>query len=114
MKIFINEKNEIKAINASDNKLLLEVEVDRDEVFGTMSDFKILHYCINGLETYPAIDTELLDKLETDYLISEQSKKIDILQSEKDKLLQITKEQDKLLVDNTYKISMLEMNLGGI
>lgn len=40
--------------------------------------------------------------------------KIDILEAEKEKLLEITKEQDKLLVDNTYKISMLEMNLGGM
>lgn len=119
MKVFVNEKNEIKAINISNNESLVEIEVDRDEVFGTMSDFKILHYSIKKLEnnvviTYPTIDSELLDKLEIDYLIVEQSKKIDILQAENKQLKEVSKEQDKLLVDNTYKISMLEMNLGGM
>lgn len=40
--------------------------------------------------------------------------KIDILELENKELKVVTKEQDKLLVDNTYKISMLEMNLGGM
>lgn len=40
--------------------------------------------------------------------------KIDILQTENKQLKEASKEQDKLLVDNTYKISMLEMNLGGM
>lgn len=46
--------------------------------------------------------------------LEEQTKKIDILELENKELKVVTKEQDKLLVDNTYKISMLEMNLGGM
>lgn len=112
MKVFVNEKNEIKAINISNNESLVEIEVDRDEVFGTMSDFKILHYSIKKLEnniviTYPTIDTELLDKLEIDYLIVEQSKKIDILNAQ----------NANLLLDNAKKeieISTLNKNLANV
>lgn len=40
--------------------------------------------------------------------------KISILIEENEQLKEVTKEQDKLLVDNTYKIAMLEMNSGGM
>lgn len=46
--------------------------------------------------------------------LEEQTMKIDLLQAEKEKLLKITKDQDKLLVDNAYKIAILEMNMGGM
>lgn len=39
--------------------------------------------------------------------------KISILEKENKKLKEVTKDQDNLLVDNAYKITMLEMNLGG-
>lgn len=40
--------------------------------------------------------------------------KISILEAENKELKSITKDQDQLLIDNAYKITMLEMTLGGI
>jgi hypothetical protein len=45
MKIYINGKHEIKAINSTTDTSLIEIEVDREEVFGDKSDFMILNYC---------------------------------------------------------------------
>ena len=49
MKIYINEKHEIKAINSTANTSLIETEVNREETFGDMSDFMILNYCTFNL-----------------------------------------------------------------
>ena len=69
MKIYINSNCEIKTINSTTDETLTEIEVDRELVFGTMSDFMILNYCYkpseNGYSVYPAKDyntLELLDK----------------------------------------------------
>ena len=69
MKIYINSNYEIKAINQSEDNSLIEIEIDRDLVFGDKSDFMILNYCYkpseNGYSVYPAKDystLELLDK----------------------------------------------------
>ena len=71
MKIYVNEKHEIKAINSTTDKTLKEVEVDRIEVFGSMSDFMILNYCYkqdeNGYSIYPASNYSKL--VERDYKI---------------------------------------------
>ena len=45
MKIYVNAKHEIKAINSTTNTSLIEIEVDREKVFGDKSDFMILNYC---------------------------------------------------------------------
>ena len=43
MKIYINSDYEIKAINSTNDETLKEIEVDRELVFETMSDFMILN-----------------------------------------------------------------------
>lgn len=86
MKIYTNENYEIKAINSTTDKTLKEVEVDRIEVFGNMSDFMMLNYCYkqdkSGYSIYPARNYD--DILEEDYRIKvdETQKKISILECE--------------------------------
>ena len=69
MKIYINSKHEIKAINSTDDTSLTEIEVDRKKVFGDMTDFMILNYCYkqdeNGYSIYPSSDYSKL--VEEDY-----------------------------------------------
>lgn len=71
------------------NNILLETSVEDKE---------------NEINNRPIIPSE------TDIM----NNKIILLESENKLLKEITKEQDQLLVDNTYKITMLEMTLGGI
>ena len=92
MKIYINENYEIKAINSTDDTLLIEIEVDRNLVFGDKSDFMILNYCYKQDETgysiYPASNySKLLDE---DYRIKidETRKKVSILEAENENLKQ--------------------------
>lgn len=66
-------------------------------------------------------DIEILAKMRCDALnekgfmnMIEAKDKIDILEAEKEKLKEASKEQDDLLVENAYKITMLEMKLGGM
>ena len=58
MKIYVNAKHEIKAINSNTDTSLIEIEVDKEKVFGDKSDFMILNYCYKQDETgysiYPA------------------------------------------------------------
>ena len=68
MKIYINSKYEIKAINSTTDESLREIEVDREEVFGNKSDFMILNYCYKpsefGYSIYPAKDYSTLEMLD--------------------------------------------------
>ena len=86
MKIFINKNYEIKSINETTDTSLIEIEVDREPIFGNMSDFMILNYCYKQNETgysiYPARDYSKL--LEEDYRlkIDESQNKISILEAE--------------------------------
>lgn len=68
MKIYINSDYEIKAINSTDDETLTEIEVDREFVFGNMSDFMILNYCYKpsefGYSIYPAKDYSTLELLD--------------------------------------------------
>ena len=86
MKIYINSKYEIKAINSTTDTSLIEIEVDKEEVFGDMTDFMILNYCYkqdyNGYSIYPASNYSKL--VEEDYKIKvdESQKKISILEAE--------------------------------
>ena len=82
MKIYINSNYEIKAINSTADESLTEIEVDRELVFGTMSDFMILNYCYKpseyGYSIYPAKDystLELLDNTENKISILEEENK---------------------------------------
>ena len=69
MKIYINSNYEIKAINQSEDNSLIEIEIDRKEVFGEVSDFVILNYCYKPSETgysiYPSIDYNTIKMLDT-------------------------------------------------
>ena len=69
MKIYINNKFEIKAINQSEDSSLIEIDIDREQVFGDKSDFMILNYCYkpseNGYSVYPSMDYNILKLLDT-------------------------------------------------
>ena len=92
MKIYINSKYEIKAINSTTDTSLIEIEVDKEKVFGDKSDFMILNYCYkegeNGYSIYPASNYSKL--VEEDYKIKvdESQKKISILEAENKTLKQ--------------------------
>ena len=92
MKIYINENYEIKAINSTVDETLKEVEVDRIEVFGDMSDFMILNYCYkedeHGYSIYPASDYSKLVEEDYKIKIDETRKKVSILETENENLKQ--------------------------
>ena len=111
MKIYTNEKYEIKAINSSEDTSLVEIEVDRELVFGVMSDFMILNYCYKvdefGYSIYPARNYS--DILEEDYRlkVDESQKKISILEAENEILkqeLSITQDAINELIFNSLNI----------
>lgn len=80
IKIYINSKNEIKAINSSNDTSLVEVEVNREEVFGDMTDFMILNYCYKkddgGYSIYPVSNYSKLVSKDYKIKIDESRKKI--------------------------------------
>lgn len=91
MKIYINNKNEIKDIYTSTDTSLTEIMINRKEVFGDKSDFLILNYKYiqheNGcIEIVPA--SNLSELLEEDYRlkVDDSVKKISILESENKEL----------------------------
>ena len=92
MKIYVNVKHEIKAINSTTNTSLIEIEVDREKVFGDKSDFMILNYCYkeaeNGYSIYPASNYSKLVEEDYKIKIDESQKKISILEAENKTLKQ--------------------------
>ena len=111
MKIYINENYEIKAINSTDDTSLIEIEVNRDDVFGGKSDFMILNYCYkqdeNGYSIYPASDYSKLVEEDYKIKIDESQKKISILESENKILkqeLSITQDAVNELIFNSLNI----------
>ena len=111
MKIYINGKHEIKAINSTTNTSLIETEVNKEEVFGDMTDFMILNYCYkedeNGYSIYPASDYSKL--VEEDYRlkVDETQKKISILEAENKALreeLSITQDAVNELIFNSLNM----------
>ena len=111
MKIYINENYEIKAINSTDDELLEEIEVNRNDVFGDKSDFMILNYCYkqdeNGYSIYPSRNYS--DIVEEDYRlkIDESRKKISILEAENKALkqeLSITQDAINELIFNSLNM----------
>ena len=85
MKIYINNNYEIKAINSTNDETLIEIEIDRDLVFGDKSDFMILNYCYkpseSGYSVYPSLDYSTLKLLDTQF-----ANKISILENENKEL----------------------------
>ena len=115
MKIYINENYEIKAINSTDDELLEEIEVNRNDVFGDKSDFMILNYCYkqdeNGYSIYPSRNYS--DIVEEDYRlkIDESRKKISILEGENEKLKLEQEQQNKdILINMLATTEMYEIN----
>lgn len=108
MKIYINSNYEIKAINSTDDLTLTEIEVDRELVFGNMSDFMILNYCYkpsdNGYSVYPSKDYSMLELLD-----SQLVNKISILTEENEKL----KQELALTQDAVNEILFMMMNMEG-
>ena len=92
MKIYVNAKHEIKAINSTTNTSLIEIEVDKEKVFGDKSDFMILNYCYKQDETgysiYPASNYSKLVEEDYKIKIDESQKKISILEAENKTLKQ--------------------------
>ena len=86
MKIYINENYEIKAINSTNDASLIEIEIDREDVFGDKSNFMILNYCYkqdeNGYSIYPSSDYSKLVEEDYKIKIDESQKKISILEAE--------------------------------
>lgn len=68
MKIYTNFRHEIKAINFTTDTELTEHEVNREEVFGNYSDFRILNYCYKvtefGYSVYPATNLDYIDRFD--------------------------------------------------
>ena len=111
MKIFINQNHEIKAINSCEDTSLVEIEINREEVFNSMSDFMILNYCYKvdefGYSIYPARNYS--DIVEEDYRlkVDESQKKISILEAENKILkqeLSITQDAVNELIFNSLNI----------
>ena len=111
MKIYVNNKHEIKAINSCKDTSLVEIEINREEVFNSMSDFMILNYCYKvdefGYSIYPARNYS--DILEEDYRlkIDESQKKISILEAENKTLkqeLSITQDAVNELIFNSLNV----------
>ena len=111
MKIYINSKHEIKAMNQCEDISLTEIEVDREKVFGDKSDFMILNYCYrqdeSGYSIYPSSDYSKL--LEEDYRIKvdESQKKISNLEKENEAL----KEELSITQDAVNEILFMMMEV---
>ena len=85
-KIYINDTYEIKAIDFTDDTSLVEIEINREEVFGDMTDFMILNYCYKqdktGYSIYPASNYSKLVEEDYKIKIDETQKKVSILETE--------------------------------
>ena len=110
-KIYINKNYEIKAIDFTDDTSLIEIEINREEVFGDMTDFMILNYCYkqdeNGYSIYPASDYSKLVEEDYKIKIDESQKKISILEAENKALkqeLSITQDAVNELIFNSLNM----------
>ena len=113
MKIYINSKHEIKAINSTDDTSLTEIEVDRKKVFGDMTDFMILNYCYkqdeNGYSIYHSSDYSKLVEEDYKIKIDETQKKVSIIETENENL----KQELALTQDAVNEILFMMVNLKG-
>ena len=110
MKIYVNAKHEIKAINSTNDTSLTEIEVNREKVFGDKSDFMILNYCYkqddNGYSIYPASNYSKL--VEEDYKIKIDESRTKIFKLEDEQVQQ----NNEILVNMLANTEMFEMILG--
>ena len=113
MKIYVNAKHEIKAINSTTDTSLIEIEVDKEKVFSDKSDFMILNYCYkedeNGYSIYPASDYSKLVEEDYKIKIDETRKKVSILETENENL----KQELSLTQDAVNEMLFMMMNLKG-
>ena len=88
---------------------MTEIDVDRELVFGNMSDFMILNYCYeqseNGYSVYPASDYSKL--LERDYRIKVDTSKEKIFNLEEGQTLQ----DSEILINMMANTEMFELLL---
>ena len=110
IKIYTNLKYEIKAINFTNNSSLIEKEIDREEVFGDMTDFMILNYCYKedktGYSIYPASDYSKLVEEDYKIKIDNSVKSISVLKDEQ------IMQNEEILVNMLANTEMFEMILG--
>lgn len=110
MKIFINDNYEIKALNESNDINLTEIEVDRELVFGELTDFMILNYCYKddekGFSIYPATTNyhELL-KTEIEYQLENLRKENRNLKRSLLRLGELVSEEEYNNICNLYNIN---------
>lgn len=99
MLIGINERNEIKQINVITDETLTQIEVDREMVFGDMSDFMILNYKYTpyeyGYSITPSFDYGTLQI-------------VDSVHRENQELKEVTKQQDILILETDLRLMDLE------
>ena len=115
MLIGINERNEIKQINVITDETLTQIEVDREMVFGNMSDFMILNYKYTpyeyGYSITPALDYNTLSMIDNN--IAPQIKNLEeennILN---DKLNNVRTTHSDLIFDMDFRIMDIEDSLG--
>ena len=109
IKIYINKEYEIKAINSTNDTSLTEIEVNREEVFGDMSDFMILNYCYKedktGYSIYPASNYSKLVEEDYKIKIDNSVKNISILEKEQ------VQQNEEILINMMANIEMFEMIL---
>lgn len=120
MKIFVNDKFEIKAINEYLEDDLTMIEIDRAEVFGNMSDFMILNYCYkvieDGYEIYPIrnfkdiFDEDLQNRIST---LEKENIKLKESQSEQDTMIQSTQDAVDFILLGEIPMKLKNINLGG-
>ena len=110
MKIYINKIYEVKAINSTDDTSLIEIEIDREKVFGDMSDFMILNYCYkqdeNGYSIYPS--SNYTEVVEQDYRIKVDKFKAKIFNLEEGQMQQ----DSEILINMMANTEMFEILLG--
>lgn len=115
MIIGINEKNEIKQIHMITDEDLKIIDIDRELIFGDMSDYMILNYKYEELEDGCIISPvkEYQQLILNDCIIKskEQGNKISILEAENKSLLESQKVQDRTIVENDMRMMDLEWAL---
>ena len=110
MKIYTNKNYEIKAIDFTGDTSLTEIEVNKKEVFGDMTDFMILNYCYkedeHGYSIYPASNYSKVVEEDYKIKIDETKTKISVLEDEQ------VQQNNEILVNMLANTEMFEMILG--
>lgn len=94
--------------------LIINTDSDRVEFIAIESELRESYKDkVSNIEKLAEIRCEYYNN-NAPMTVIELQNKISILEAENKELKSITKDQDQLLIDNAYKITMLEMTLGGI